>query len=139
MAKPILIQVLVGIALGILLSMVAVQLFGNDLRQSLLLGPLFFLAAGGLAIIAWAGFLAVFRKRMAAAGRGGRFGWSLIAAAIAAIANLVVGSVVGIVVGGGDPFLVVFVFVATLVFGIAALIANLLTNLAIVRPDPAAA
>lgn len=139
MARAILIQVLIGVVLGILLSMVAVQLFGSDLSQTLLLGPLFFLAAGGLAILAWAGALSLFRKRMAVAGPGGRFGLSLVAAAIAAIVNLVVGAIVGMIVGNGDPFIVVFVFVATIVFGIAALIANLVTNLAIVRPEQPAA
>jgi hypothetical protein len=134
-AKAILVQVLLGTGIGIVLSMLVLQLIGGDLRQSLMLGPLFFLAAAALAILGWALFLTLFRRRMSAAAPGGRVGWSFVAAVFAGILNLVVASIVGILIGQGDPFIVVYVLVATAAFGLGALVANLLTNLVIVRPE----
>ena len=43
-------------------------------------------------------------------------------------------SIVGLVAGGWDAFLVLFAFIATGAFAIGALIANLLTHLAIAKP-----
>jgi hypothetical protein len=135
-AKPILIQVLLGAVIGIVLSMLVLQLIGGDLLQSLMLGSLFFLAAAGLAIVAWALFLTVFRRRMAAADARGRVGWSFVSAVFAGILNVVVAGVAGTIIGNGDPFIIVYVLLSTAAFGIGALIANLLTNLVIVRPEP---
>ncbi len=135
-AKAILIQVLIGTVLGIVICSLSMQLIGNNIQQSVMLGPLFFLTAAGLAILGWALVLSLFRRRLAPSGPGGRVGWSFLAAVFAAIFNVVVGGIVGTIIGGGDPFVIVFVLLATGAFGIGALIANVLTNLAIARPAP---
>ncbi len=49
---------------------------------------------------------------------------------------MVVAGIVGTLIGNGDPFIFVYVLLATGTFGLAALIANLLTNFVIVRPEP---
>lgn len=136
MTRPLILQVVIGVVLGAALTMLWLGILGNDPGEALRVGTVLFFAAGGLAIALWVLFLVLFRKRYAAAGKGGRFGWSLLAASIAGIANIVVGSIVGLIAGGWDAFLVLFVFIATVAFGIGALIANLITSLAFAPNGP---
>lgn len=136
-ARSILIQVVLGVVLTALLVALWPLLLGNDPLSSLLQGVGVLLPCAALGIVVWLVMLILFRKRIAAASAGGRVGWSMLAALIGAVANLVVLSIIGLVVGGWAAFLILFVVIATGAFALAALIANLLTNLAIARPAAA--
>ncbi len=134
--KPILSEVLLGIAISIVLCGLWLLMLGNDVLTSLGQGTLLFLGGMCVGLVVWIVLLILFRRRAkdrAATSPGSRIGWSILAAVIAGAVNLIVLSIVGLVAGGWDAFLVLFAFIATGAFAIGALIANLLTHLAIAK------
>ncbi len=131
--KPVLVEAAIGIVLGVILSTVFLSFLANGFSvDTLLQGPVMFLAAMGLGLVIWIVLLTVFRRRPRT--RGALIGLDIAAAAIALVVNVVVASIVLIAMGGWAALMIMFVIGAGLAFLPAALVANLLTNLSIAPP-----
>jgi hypothetical protein len=133
--RPILIQVAIGVVLGIVLCTAFVAfLGGGNWEDALRQGWLLFLGGMGIGLVVWVLLLILFRRRLRT--RAARVWFDVLAATIAVVVDLVVGMIVAVVVGGWDAFLVFFGFIAAMAFAPASLAANLLTNL-LIAPDRA--
>lgn len=133
--KPVLIEAVIGIVLGIALTSLFLVFLANGFSvDSLIQGPVMFLAAMGLGLVIWVVLMALFRRKPRA--RGALIALDLAAAVIALVVDVVVASIVLIAMGGWAALMIMFVVGAGLAFLPAALIANLLTNL-VIAPAPA--
>ena len=133
------IEVLIGVVLSIVACVGVLYAIGNDGTAPLIEGTSVFLMAMGIGILVWIVLLAIARRITAARGAGARILASFLAATIAIVANAILLGIVLAIIGDGALEFLFFIVPASMAFGLAALIANLLTHLVIARATPPAA
>lgn len=133
------IEVLIGFVLSLAACVGLLYAIGNDGAGPLLEGTSVFVMAMGIGLVVWIVLLVASRRITASRGPGARVLASFIAAAIAIVANAILLGIVLAFLGDEALTFLFFVVPASMAFGIAALIANLLTHLVIARATPAAA
>lgn len=135
-AKLVIIEAVLGLVLSIAASIGLLFAIGNDGTGPLIEGSSIFLLAMGIGIVVWIVLLIVARRITAARGPGARILASFLAATIAIVANASLLGIVLAFMGEEQLLFLFFLLPASFAFGLGALIANLLTHLAIARATP---
>ena len=138
-ARLVAIEVVIGLVLSLAACVGVLYAIGNDGTGPLIEGTSVFLMAMGIGLLVWIVLLVVARRITADRGPGARILASFLAATAAIVANAILLGIVLAVIGGGALEFLFFLVPASMAFGLAALIANLLTHLVIGRATPPAA
>ena len=137
-ARLVAIEVVIGVVLALAACIGVLYAIGNDGTAPLIEGTSVFVMAMGIGLLVWIVLLVVARRVTASRGPGARVLASLLAATVAIIANAILLGVVLAILGDGALEFLFFIVPASMAFGLAALIANLLTHLVIARATPPA-
>ena len=133
------IEVLIGVVLSIAACVGVLFALGSDGSAPLIEGSTVFLMTMGIGILVWIVGLVIARRTTAARGPGARFLASFFAATVAIVANAILLGIILAIVGDGAIEFLFFIVPASMVFWLAALIANALTHLVFARATPPAA
>ena len=137
-ARLVAIEVLIGVVLSLAASVGVLYAIGNDGTGPLIEGTSVFVMAMGIGLVVWIVLLVVSRRITASRGPGARVLASFLAATVAIVANAILLGIVLAVLGDEALTFLFFVVPASMAFGLAALIANLLTHLVFARATPPA-
>ena len=133
------IEVLIGVVLSIAACVGVLFAIGGDGSAPLIEGSTVFLMAMGIGILVWIVLLVIARRTTRTRGPGARVLASFFAATVAIVANAILLGIVLAIVGDGAIEFLFFIVPASMVFWLAALIANVLTHLVLARATPPAA
>ncbi len=138
-ARLIAIEVLIGIVLSLAACVGVLFAIGGDGSAPLIEGTSVFLMAMGIGILSWIVLLIVARRITASRGPGARVLASFLAATAAIVANAILLGIILAFLGDEQLTFLFFIVPGSIAFGLAALIANLLTHLVLARATPPAA
>lgn len=138
-ARLLAIEVVIGLVLSLAASVGVLYAIGNDGFDPIIEGTSVFLGSMGIGILVWIALLVVARRMTAARGPGARVVASLLAATVATVTNALLGTIILAILGDEALTFLFFLVPASMMFGVAALIANLLTHLVFARATPPAA
>jgi hypothetical protein len=137
--KLVAIEVLIGLVLSLAACVGVLFAIGGDGSAPLIEGTSVFLMAMGIGILSWIVLLIIARRITASRGAGARVLASFLAATAAIIGNAVLLGVILAFLGEDELTFLFFIVPGSIAFGLAALIANLLTHLVLARATPPAA
>ena len=138
-ARLVAIEVVIALVLSLAACIGVLYALGSDGTTPLIEGTTVFLAAMGIGLLVWIVLLVVARRITAARGPGARVLASLLVATAAIVANAIVLGIILAFLGDQAIEFLFFIVPASMAFGFAALVANLLTHLVLARATPAAA
>ena len=132
------IEVVIGLVLSLAACIGALFALGSDGSAPLIEGTTVFIAAMGIGVIVWIVLLVIARRITATRGPGARILASFLAATVAIVANAILLGIILAFLGDEQLTFLFFIVPGSMAFGLAALIANLLTHLVFARATPPA-